>query len=322
MFVSALIFIISSILMIFAGKWVINSISSLARFLQWKEFVVAFFALSLGAVAPEFFIGIFSALHGIPELSLGNIIGQNVLLLSLAVAVSAFLLKDGIKIESRTVKTGSVFAVVASILPLILLLDGELSRIDGIVLILAFVIFATWLFSKKEYFTKIYSDSESPNELIKGFKEVSRVILLLIIGLIFIVISAEGIIASSLSFSSILGLSIPFVGLLIVALGTGLPEIYISARLALQGQSWMILGGLMGAVAMSSTLVLGIVTLIEPIILNVSELPHLALARVFLLMCALLFLFFTRTDKTLSGQEALVLLALYITFVVLSFVLV
>ncbi len=322
MFIPILIFLISSILMIFAGKWVINAISSIARFLQLKEFVVAFFALSLGAVAPEFFIGVFSALHGIPELSLGNIIGQNVLLLSLAVAVSAFLLKGGIKIESRTVKTGSIFAVVASILPLILLLDGELSRADGIILILAFVTFGVWLFSKKEYFTKVYNDNEAPAELIKGFKEVSRVFLLLIIGLIFIVISAEGIITASLSFSSILGLSIPFVGLLIVALGTGLPEIYISARLALQGQSWMILGGLLGAVAMSSTLVLGIVVLIEPIFLNVSELPHLALARVFLLICSLLFLIFTRTGKTLSNREALILLALYILFVVLSFVLV
>ncbi len=321
MFVSILIFLISSLLMVFAGKWVINSISSIARFLRWKEFVVAFFALSLGAVAPEFFIGVFSALHGIPELSLGNIIGQNVLLLSLAVAVSAFLLKGGIKVESRTVKTGSIFAVVASLLPLLLLLDGELSRTDGVVLILTFVIFATWLFSKREYFTKVYNDNEPSAKLIKGFKEVSRTFFLLIIGLVFIVISAEGIITASLTFSSILGLSIPFVGLLIVALGTGLPEIYISARLALQGQSWMILGGLMGAVAMSSTLVLGIVVLIEPIFLSVSELPHLALARIFLLICSLLFLLFTRTGKTLSNREALVLLALYILFVIFSFAL-
>ncbi len=317
----AIIFIISCFLIIFAGKWVVASLSNISRFLGWKEFVVAFFALSLGAVAPEFFIGITSALHGIPELSLGNIIGQNILILSLAVAVSGFILKDGIKIESQTVKAGSIFAIIACVLPLLLLLDGDLSRVDGIILILTFAIFSVWLFSRKEYFTKIYKEEADP-KIVSGLKGFLKSIVMLLGGMALIILSAEGIIRSSLVFSEILSISIPFVGLLIVALGTGLPETYVSARLALQGQSWMILGGLMGAVAMSSTLVLGFVSLVHPIVLNISELPHLALARTFLLVCALFFLLFTRTGRVLSNKEAFFLFFIYAVFVTLLFIIV
>lgn len=311
------LFTISCILIVFAGNIVVSSISFIARYLKWKEFVVAFFALSLGAVAPEFFIGIVSALNGVPELSLGNILGQNILLLSVAVAVPAFLLRGGIKVESRTVRSGSVFAVVAASLPLLLLLDGSLSTIDGSVLILAFVFFNIWLFSNQDYFRKVYETEEQQAAKINTRDFVIHLSLLLV-GMALIIFSAEGIIRTSLGFAELMDISIPLIGMFIVALGTGLPETYVAARLALQGQSWMILGGLMGAVAISSTLVLGTVSIIEPIIVSMATVPQLGLARIFLLAVGILFLLFTRTNRTLSNREGVLLLVLYAVFIALS----
>jgi cation:H+ antiporter len=309
-----LVFVVSCFFLVYSAKWMIDSLLGIGRYLGWKEFVVAFFTISLGAVAPELFIGISSAINKVPELAFGNILGQNILLFSLTVGVCAIILKNGIEVESRTVRTGSTFAVIGALLPLVLILNGELSRIDGLVLLLFFFLFIFWFFSKKERFTKVYQEEEKKKGLSFFFKNSA----ILISGLVLIVLSSQGIVKSSIIFSDVLGASLPLIGILVVAVGVGLPETYFSVLLAKKGQSWMILGGLMGAVAISSTLVLGVVSLIHPITIDISQIPSLFIARIFLLLCSLFFLFFVRTEKRISTREGVILISLYVVFVVLE----
>ncbi len=308
------VFLLSCLFLVISAKWFIDSLSNIAKYLGWKEFVVAFFTVSLGAVAPEFFIGISSAINDVPELALGNILGQNIFLLSFTIGVCALMLKGGIEVESKTVKSGSTFAVIAAILPLILVLDGNLSRLDGFILLFFFASFIHWLFSKKERFRKVYEGVEEKKEMSNIFKSFG----ILFLGLILIVISAEGIVRSSIIFSEILGTSPAMIGILIVAVGVGLPETYFSLMLAKKGQSWMILGGLMGAIAMSSTLVLGTVAIINPIAFDISEIPTLFVARIFLIICSFLYLFFVRSGKKISTREGIILISVYISFVILE----
>ncbi len=317
MIIYILVFLISCFLLVLSAKWLIDSLTRIAKYLGWKEFVVAFFTVSLGAVAPEFFIGIISAVNKVPELAFGNILGQNILLFSFTVGVCALILKNGIEVESKTVRGGSTFAVVAAILPLILILDGEISRSDGIILLSCFALFIYWLFSKKERFTKIY-DGDNSKEKKLGALSFFKNLGIIVIGFVLVIASAQGIVESSKYFSEAAGMSIPMIGILIVAVGVGLPETYFSVMLARKGQSWMILGGLMGAVAMSSTLVLGTVSLIHPIVIDMGERPSFFIARIFLILCAFLFLFFVRSGKRISTKEGLVLLSIYASFVILE----
>ncbi len=313
------IFIFSCFLLVYSAKWLIDALLEIGKYLGWKEFIVAFFTVSLGAVAPELFIGISSAINNVPELALGNILGQNILLFSLTIGVCAIILKNGIEVESRTVRSGSTFAVIGALLPLFLVLDGELSRIDAVILLLFFFFFVFWLFSKKERFTKIYEKEQEKKEN-KGVAFLVKNIGILVMGLILIIICSHGIVKSSIIFSDFLNISLPLIGVLIVAIGVGLPETYFSVILAKKGQSWMILGGLMGAVAISSTLVLGIVALINPIVINFSEIPSLIIARAFLVMCSLFFLFFIRTERRISTKEGIILISMYIIFITLEII--
>ncbi len=285
-----------------------------SRYLGWKEFVVAFFSVSLGAVVPEFFIGVSSALKGMPVLSLGNIVGQNIILFSLAPALCAFILKN-LEMESRTVKAGSTFAVIAALLPLILILDGQLSRTEGIILILSFFFYVIWFFSKRERFAKVYN-SEEEKGIIKRFSNFLKDLAVIFAGLFLIVLSAQGMINSALFFSDALKISLPLIGVLVVSIGTALPETYFAIALARKGQSWMILGGLMGAVAVSSTLVLGIVALIKPVV--VQDFEPFFIARIFLIISALFFLFFVRTNRKITIKEGLFLLGVYIAFLMVE----
>lgn len=312
-----LVFILSSFVLVMAAKKIIDCLDDIARFLKWKEFVVAFFTVSFGAVAPEFFIGVSSAVRGIPELSFGNILGQNILLFSFTVAICAIILKKGIEVESKTVRVGCTFAVIAAILPLLLIYDGVLSRIDGIILLSFFVFFIFWLFSKKERFTKVYDGAKEDgqkNNVLCFMKDMGTLFL----GFLLIVLSAQGIIWSAEGFAEVLAVSLPFIGLLIVAAGVGLPETYFALMLARKGQSWMIIGGLMGAVAISSTLVLGTVAIISPIHINIGEELSLLVARIFLIACALIFLFFAKTRSHISTKEGIFLLLIYIAFLTIE----
>ena len=287
----------------------------MARFLNWKEFVVAFFVIAFAASLPNFFLGVTSALKGIPQLSFGDVAGNNLVALTLAVALAVLFAKGGeIPAESRTVQATSIFTIIAALLPLFLILDGKLSRIDGILLIAFFIFYLAWLFSKKERFAKIYNTHKIP--IIKEFKLFLKDFGKLILGIVLLIVSVQGIVASAQFFAKSFDISLVLIGVLITGLGSALPEIYFAVSAARKGESWMILGDLMGAVIVPATLVLGIVALIHPI--EIFDLTSLAIARLFLLISAIFFLFFVRTDKKITRKEALFLLLIYLAFVVIE----
>ncbi len=306
------IFVIACFVLALSGKWMVSALSRIAEFLGWREFVAAFIVIAFGTTIPNLFVGIISALNKIPELSFGDVLGGNVTDLTLVVALAVFV-SGGIPANSRTVRTSSLFTIFIAILPLILALDGSISRIDGIILILAFFAYIWWLFSKEERFTKIYDGAKGETP-VKNFKSFFMDVGILFSGLALLLLSSEAIVKSASYFSSHLGTSMISIGVLIVALGNCLPEMYFSIASAKQGQTWMILGNLMGSVIMCATLVLGVVALIYPI--HISDFSPFAAARFFMIFSALFFLLFLRTDKHITRKEALFLLMIYAAFII------
>lgn len=307
-----LMFLISCGLLYFAGELVVGALVRVARFLGWREFVVAFFVMAFAASLPNFFVGISSALHKIPHLSLGDIAGNNLIAMTVAVAIGALLTKEGLPAQSRTVQTTSLFTMIAAILPFVLILDGILSRPDGLILISFFIFYNVWLFSKKDRFTRIYDGNKEP--LMLGFKIFLKDLGKVAFGILLFIIAAEGIVRSAQVFATALQFPLILVGILITSLGNALPEIYFSAISAKRGDTWMILGNLMGSVIVPATLVLGIVALITPIIIN--DLSYFFLARFFLIISAVSFFFISKTGHKITKKESIFLLALYIIFII------
>ncbi len=319
MFLHIAIFVLSCLGIIFASRWVISALSRTTRALGWKEFVVAFFAASVGAVLPELFIGIKSAIKGVPELAFGNIIGQNLILFTFSAGICAIILKE-IPVQSKTVRSGAMFSLLAVTLPFILIYNGELSRIDGLILIAAFVLYVRWLFKDEDRFIKNYED-EKPKEKenLKSVYAILRDAAIVIGSFLLLIFAAEGIISSAGNFASYMGVSLGVVGIFIVGAGVALPETFFAVRLALKGHSWMILGGLTGAISISSTLVLGLVALINPIVIDNFD-PY-SVARFFLILSALVFWFFITTHNVLTKREAVFLFLIYLLFLFFEFVL-
>ena len=301
-----LILVCASFLMAFSGSLLVETLIRLAKAANWREFVVGFLIMAFVASIPNLFVGITAALKGIPELSFGDVVGGNVVNLTLGIALAG-LVGGGLVAESRLVQSSAFFTISISVLPLLLVLDGELSRIDGVILLLTFFFYSFWLFSKEERFKKIYEGEkrESARYIIKN-------ILLLIVGLGLLVLGARGVVKAALFFTRALHLPVGLIGILIVGLGNSLPELYFTFISARKNQGWLILGTLMGSIITPATLGLGVVAIISPI--KISDFSPYILSGVFLILSGLAFFVFLRSGKKLTRKESLFLLVLYISF--------
>jgi len=302
-------FIASFFLLAFSSNRLVTSLTRIAKFLGWKEFVVAFFTMALAGSIPNLSVGISSVFHQISKLSFSEIVGGNIVDLTLAVALATLVAADGLALPSRTVQGSAIFTLFIAILPLILIIDGTLSRAEGILLILAFVVYASWLFGKRERFIKSYDTIAPPIEA----KAILKDAVILVGSIALLLLAAEGIVGAATFFSEILNLPIVLIGILVVGLGNALPEIFFGIQAARRGEDWMVLGNLMGSVIFPATLVLGLVALLYPIeVVNFS--PFL-IGRFFLVISAIFFLIFIRTGRRVSKKEAIFLLSLYLLFI-------
>lgn len=308
------IFIISILALYFSSKWLIKSFIKIAQFLGWREFVFALFVMAFAGSLPNLFVGINSVLEGVPHLSLGEVLGGNIVDLTILIALAAIISKNGLMVKSRTVQGTAIFTLIIAILPILLIHDRMLSRGDGVILLISFIIYIFWLFSKEERFTRIYEE----NEKIIGLKDILKTLGILLGSLILLLLAAKGIVLSSVFFAETLGLSLILIGVLIVGFGNALPETFFSIQAAKRGDDWMVIGGAMGAVISTSALVLGIVSLLSPIKIEPNDFSLLIVARVFLIIAAIFFLLFIRTGHKITKKEGIFLLIVYLLFVLVQ----
>lgn len=307
----SLVFILSCLVFYFSGELIVKSLIKIAKYLGWKEFALSFIIMSFVASFPNLFVGISSALHNVPELSFGDVVGGNIVDLTLSIGLAAMFAKKGIPAKSRTVQATLIFTMIAALLPLTLAYDHTLSRIDGMILISFFLLYVLWLFSKKERFTKTCEDTKA---VTKSFKGSFAGLYKIIFGIILFIVASEGIVRSAQYFAITFNWPIMLIGLFIVGLGNCLPEIFFAVSAAKNDYCWMVLGDLMGAVVAPATLILGIVALINPI--HINGFTQLAVARIFMIVAIIFFFIFIKNDQKISKKEAAFLLLIYILFII------
>lgn len=302
--------IVSGAFLYFSSELIVGAALLLSRYFRVTEFAVSFFVMAFAASLPDLFIGVTSALQGVPELSFGDIMGSNVVVLTIAVAFGVlFSAKKEVPIEGQTVQDTTFLTAIAAILPLILVSDGMISRSDGLVLILFFAAYVFWMFSKKEHFSRVYED----RELLPSKNEVKYSIIRLVFGVVALALSAQGIVHGAKTLALHFGLPIILVGILVIGLGGALPEIYFTIISARKGVTGLIIGNLMGSVIIPATFVLGVVAVIQPI--HNPEAEFSAVARVFLVIVSIFFLFISRSKKVVTTKDAVTLIIIYLLFV-------
>ena len=149
-----LLFLVSIVALGWAGARLVRNFVVIAEYLHLREFIVGFFVMAVAASLPNFFVDLSAALKGVPQLAFGDTVGSNIVDFTLVMAIAVFFSRNGIGAGSRMVQGSAIFTSVIALLPLVLVLDGKMSRFDGIILISGFIIYSIWLFAKEARFKK------------------------------------------------------------------------------------------------------------------------------------------------------------------------
>ncbi|MDD5552150.1 MAG: hypothetical protein PHI88_03280 [Candidatus Pacebacteria bacterium] len=306
-----IIFLGSCFLLVKSGSWLIQALIRISQFLRWTEFVVSFILMAFATSVPEFFVGITSAIHKVPEVSLGNIIGANVINLTLVIGIGAIIAR-GLDLETSVAKRDSLYTAFIAILPIIALLDGIISRADAVILIIVTLFYFYQVFSQKEIFTKVFRDTFK-RRTARLWKRFFIDILIFVFSLGLLLVSAEGIIRSTVYFAEYIKLPLVFVGIVFVAIGTVLPELTFGIKSIMLGRKEMILGNVMGSVVVNSSLILGTVALIHPI--KIVGFSSFIAGILFTFLAAAAFYFFARHQEHISEKEGKILIVIYILFI-------
>ena len=307
-FIYIIIIVIACVVLVKSAHWIIKSLIYFAQYLHIPEFVVAFILAGLVTSLPEFFVGISAAITKTPILSLSNIFGSNIANVTLILGLTVILTR-GLTLKSKTIQRNIFYTSFLLIYPILLTLDGVLSRVDGLGLLVLFTLYILILFHQSQDFTKKFERALRKN-LIKN-------LIIFIISLTFLLTSSYIIVLMSKLLAMELNISLFLVGLFLIAIGTSLPELIFGIQAAQGKHKDMIFGNILGSIAVNSTAVLGITAIICPITIN--DIGLLITTAIFMFGVYLLFAFFSYSKRKLSWQEGFILLFFYVTFIIIQF---
>jgi len=262
MFVIMNLFILFvSILGLYYGSvFLIKGSVIIAERFNISKMAIAVTLVSAGTSMPEFFVSFIGGLKGSDNIAVGNIVGSNITNLLIILGVSGLI--SPIIISKTVLKRDYPIVVFVSILLFFMIGDGIISRIEGIILTIFFILYI-YLYSKvfKSVDTTELAKIEDELKKVspyKGFIEA-------IIGIILLYISSEALIYSSVNIAKIIGVSETVIGLSIVALGTSIPELFTSAIAAFKKEPEIALGNVIGSNFVNITMILGLTSLVKPL---------------------------------------------------------
>lgn len=301
-----------SLVLIKATDLVILSLKSLAKITKLGEFAITGLIIGLATSLPELVVGIVSSLEGRPELSLGNLIGANIANVSLVVG-AASLIGGVVHIRKNVFYREILFIFIIVLLPVLLFIDGYLSRVDGLFLIIAYIIYVLIIGRKKHEQDSEEHFGRTIRRFVLSVESHKKVWLKFFGGIFLILIAAEAIVRIASGITSSLGIDMFIVGLVLLSVGTTLPEVVFEIEAIKKHETVMVFGNLLGSIAANSLLILGIVSLINP--LKIVVFGEYIWALVFFGILFLLFSYYVWTKKRLDRWEGLILLAGYLIFV-------
>ena len=311
--------IIGVALVIWGADRLTEGASSLARGMRVPEIVIGLTIVAAGTSAPELFVSLVSALKGTSDLSVGNIIGSNIFNTTLIVGCSALVAP--MVVAKSTVKKDIPFAVFASLLMFVLCFDdmdsphlwgNEISRSDGLILLIGFVAFMIYTFSmaKKDGLMPTEEELEDNAELPKDYSRLGRNLFWIVLGLACLIFGSNLFIDAVTYVAHRFGVRQSVIGLTIVAGGTSLPELATSVVAAFKGRSALAIGNVIGSNVFNILLILGITAFVHPL-----RIMGITIVDLMMLLVSIGFLWlFAFTKYYVSRREGAVLVGSFIAY--------
>lgn len=304
MIVNILMIIAGVVLVLWGADRLTDGAVALAERMQIPQIVIGLTIVALGTSAPEFCVSLVSALKGTADLAVGNVVGSNIFNTMLIVGVAAMVAP--MTILPSTIRKDVPVALVASVaLTVMVLMDGDLSRVDAALLFVGFLIFMWITLRGAKGSHAIEQEQAAP----RGYS-VLKSLLLLALGLACLVVGSNIFVDGAANVAQELGVSEAVIGLTIVAGGTSLPELATSVVAARKGNSGIAIGNVLGSNVMNILLILGAAGLICPMQVQGITLVDFAMMTISVLLLWL----FSYTKLTVARWEGAVLTVLFLAY--------
>lgn len=304
------------------AELLVRGAASIATRLGIAPIIIGLTVVAFGTSAPELAVSVSAGLSGNGDVALGNVVGSNIVNTLLILGGSAVV--SSLVVTQRIIRLDIPLLIGASVLALLLSLDNEIGRIDGLVLFVGIVAYTGWLIraARRERTDVVAEYDEAVEELEVEVidKPLPVQVGLVVVGLAILVAGSQLLVASATDIAESLGVSDLVIGLTVVAVGTSLPELATSLLAAYRGQRDIAVGNVVGSNLFNLMGVLGLTGLVSPDPIPVAD-SSLQVDLPVMLAATVVLVPMIWTGFTIRRWEGLVLVAfyaLYVTFLVLD----
>ena len=314
MLIDISLIVIGLILLIAGGEFLVKGAVGISVKAKLSKLVIGMTVVSFGTSTPELLVSLQSALEGLPEIAIGNVIGSNIANLALVLGVTVLIFP--MPVARNTIKYDWPMMVLASLLSFVFAYDLNIQRWEGLILFLLLVIFVTFIIMKSRKSQVVEMDEipgiEDLTQKISAWKNI----LYLLIGLLGLYFGSNWLISGAKSLALEVGLSNHVIGITIVAFGTSVPELATSVVAAYKKETDISVGNLIGSNIFNILGVLGLTAIVKPIGVEENVLSWDILWMIGFALLLLPMMVFKRKVGRFSG---FILLGLYIFYIISLF---
>ena len=255
--------VVGFVMLMKGADWFVEGASSVADRFGIPQLVIGLTIVAMGTSAPEAEVSISAALQGSAGITIGNVVGSNIMNILLILGLTSVI--TAIAVQKSTIKIEIPFLIGISILlPILGLADGIVGRVDGAIFWGLFILYLLYLLRM----AKKGQGNEAGMEEMPAIEEntpIWKLLLMIIVGAVFIVWGADIAVDSATAIAQIFGMSDRLIGLTIVAFGTSLPELITSVTAAVKGKADIAVGNIVGSNVFNILFVVGTTALIAPV---------------------------------------------------------
>ena len=303
------------ILLVWSADRFVDGSAATARYFGMPSLLIGIIIVGFGTSAPEMVVSALAATAGNPGIALGNAYGSNITNIGLILGFTALI--SPIAVSSQVVRKELPILLAISAMAAWQIYDGELTRLDAIILLAVFaLIMGTTIYQelkKKKYAPQDAQDTQDAQE---SSMSLPKAIMWLVLGLVLLIVSSRMLVWGAVEIAHALGISDLIIGLTIVAVGTSLPELASSIIAAIKNEHDIALGNIIGSNLFNTLAVVGIAGSIAPM-----EVSFEVLTRDMTVMCALtvallIFALGKKGKARINRFEGALLLLSYIAYTV------